>query len=255
MPGTIVESAAPPEVSVTAAAPDFEPVTVIVEAALVKFSMRISDPSAAVSLSRSLAGGLAKTAVTPLAAPLMASASGVRSLVLSRVAFTVVPFKASEMGPVVEKAPIVALLVAVALMPSELAFRLMAAAISLADAPAGHVIGEVEPSGLVKTSAVAASMPLLPAAAVALAAAASPSSDPATPFNDTALRPSEVTRASAKAGMFRVWPEFAPIWNGWSWNEPSSKFTPLKAVLLLTRLISSISSCASRFIVERSVSE
>jgi hypothetical protein len=118
------------------------------------------------------------------------------------------------MPPVAEKPPIVALFVAVAAMPRELAFRLMAAAIALADAPELHEIGELVPSGFVNVKVLTALTPLLPAAAAALSAAASPRIDPvADPSNATALRPRDVTRASANEGRLMVCPELAPIWN------------------------------------------
>ena len=128
------------------------------------------------------------------------------------------------------------------------------------------------PAALAPAFAVAvrpATSPLLIAAAIALASTATLPRATAEPLPTVTVRaaavllavpmatfvfakpwytPSALLRAEAIDETVIVWPRFAPTWNAFDENEPSSRFVPLNCVCVATRSISDCScetSCCS----------
>ncbi|MNI44073.1 hypothetical protein D3C73_984250 [compost metagenome] len=67
--------------------------------------------------------------------------------------------------------------------------------------------------------------------------------------------PSELVLASTTLSMAMAWPAFAPTWNSWLENEPSSSLVPLNSDCLATRSISDFSWVTSACSASRSLSE
>ena len=91
-------------------------------------------------------------------------------------------------------------------------------------------------------------MPVIVAAAVAVPVAA-----PASASASNTAPPSAAACALAVLPMLIAWPAFAPTWNSWPRNEPSSSLVPLNSACFATRSTSSTSCATSAFRASRSL--